>query len=122
MPMMTFRREGVLTPSGMKKAPFVLSSLSGGRQGGHPTTVIHPALSPRLLELAEASAVHDRPLQVRGTRATVTDPGAYLLYVGDCGPRKNVPLLVSVYRNMVEQGLYGGSLVLVGLPLVLTAT
>ncbi|MDQ3022852.1 MAG: hypothetical protein M3R04_00490, partial [bacterium] len=76
--------------------------------------VIHPALSPKLLALAESSAVHDRPLQVRGSHASFSGPGQYLLYVGDFGPRKNVKLLVDVYRSMVEQGKYGGSLVLAG--------
>jgi glycosyltransferase involved in cell wall biosynthesis len=101
------RRDGALSPPEVESA-------SRGRQGGPPAVVIHPALSPSLLELAGASAVHDRPLQVRGTLASLTVPGPYLLYVGDCGPRKNVPLLVGVYRSMVEDGQYAGSLVLVG--------
>jgi glycosyltransferase involved in cell wall biosynthesis len=86
-----------------------------GRAGATPTTyVIHPAISPRLLQLADAALVRDRPLQVRGTHCSVTDPGRYLLYVGDNGPRKNVALLCSVYRSMVERGEYPGSLILAG--------
>lgn len=77
-------------------------------------SVVQPALSPRLLQLAEAASQRDYAVQVRGTLGSVSAPRQFLLYVGDSGPRKNVGLLTAVYRSMVEQGSYCGSLVLVG--------
>jgi glycosyltransferase involved in cell wall biosynthesis len=78
------------------------------------SSVIRPALSARLARLVESSSEREYKLQVRGTLGSVIDPSRFLLYVGDFGARKNVGLLVSVFRSMVERGEYAGSLVLVG--------
>ncbi|MCH7471771.1 glycosyltransferase family 4 protein [bacterium] len=76
--------------------------------------VIHPALSPKLAQLARQSAQTDRALQVRGSQAAMADPGPYILCVGALGPRKNVALLVEVYNALAKDGAYRGSLVIAG--------
>lgn len=79
-----------------------------------PVHVIHPALSPRLLQLAHGSRTSDVPLQVHGELHSVNSPGPYLLSVGVAGPRKNTALLVNVYRSLVLSGEFNGSLILAG--------
>lgn len=78
------------------------------------THVVRPALSPRLIDLASRMRELDRPLQVHGSRHKAVAPGPFLLYVGANGPRKNVPLLVSLHRRLVLEGDYSGSLILAG--------
>ncbi len=76
--------------------------------------VVYPALSPRLLQLAQQHSHGDYALQVLGSLNNLRDPGNYLLAVGTRGPRKNTSLLVELYRQLVLGGHYRGSLVLVG--------
>jgi len=81
---------------------------------GCQTPVIMPALSPRLLALAQGQHGADVPLQVRGSLHAVTSPGPFLLSVGVLGPRKNTELLVNLYQRLVLEDKYHGSLVLAG--------
>jgi len=76
--------------------------------------VVYPALSPRLWQLARQLHVSDHALQVTGSLHQLVDPGRFILSVGVAGPRKNTELLVRVYRSVVLDGEYRGSLVLVG--------
>jgi glycosyltransferase involved in cell wall biosynthesis len=78
------------------------------------TAVVRPTLSPRLWQLARAERHGDHPPQVQGTLHRLSAPGPYILAVGTAGSRKNTPLLVDVYREVVMRGDYRGSLVLVG--------
>lgn len=77
-------------------------------------TVVYPALSPRLWQLAQLQHSSDHPLQVQGSLRMLVDPGRFILAVGVSGARKNTALLVRVYRNVVQSGEYRGSLILVG--------
>lgn len=76
--------------------------------------VIRLALSPAVWSNALRAAEQDHTMQVRGSLATLIDPGRYLLYVGARGRRKNVDLLVAAYRELVAQWDYHGALVLAG--------
>ncbi|MCC7478305.1 glycosyltransferase family 4 protein [bacterium] len=78
------------------------------------TQVVRLALSPHVWSNAISAAEQDHVLQVRGSQAVLCDPGRYLLYVGACGPRKNLDLLTESFRRLVESGQYNGSLVLAG--------
>ena len=81
---------------------------------GCVTPVVYPALSPLLMKLAHSSRTTDLPLQVTGTLHNVKSPGPFLLSIGVTGPRKNTALLAAVYRTLVKNGEYSGSLVLTG--------
>ncbi|MBN2083195.1 glycosyltransferase [bacterium] len=81
---------------------------------GCETPVIMPAISPRLLALAQSQPGVDLPLQVRGSLHAVTSPGRFLLSVGVLGPRKNTELLAHLFQRLVLEGEYHGSLVLAG--------
>ena len=76
--------------------------------------VVYPALSPRLLQLAHQQTHGDYAPQVLGSLNNLRDPGTFILAVGTRGPRKNIELLVELYRQLVLGGRYRGSLVLVG--------
>lgn len=76
--------------------------------------VAYPALSPKVQALAARARLDDHPLQVIGSHARLIDPGNYILYVGRNDARKNLPLLVSAYSELVQRGGYRGSLVLAG--------
>jgi glycosyltransferase involved in cell wall biosynthesis len=76
--------------------------------------VVYPALSPRLLHLAQQTPHGDYAPQVLGSLNHLRNPGRYILAVGTLGPRKNTALLVELYRQLVLAGRYRGSLVLVG--------
>jgi len=76
--------------------------------------VVYPALSPRLMHLAQRSRSSDLRLQVQGSLHAVTAPGPFLLSVGVLGARKNTALLASTYRRLVLSGKYPGSLILAG--------
>ncbi len=78
------------------------------------SVVVRLALSPHVWSNAISAAELDHALQVRGSQAMLIAPHRYLLYVGACGPRKNLDLLVEVYRRLVSEGLYSGALVLAG--------
>lgn len=76
--------------------------------------IAYPALSPRMQALAARARLEDHPLQVIGTHARLIDPGRFILYVGRNDARKNLPLLVSAYCQLVQSAAYRGSLVLAG--------
>lgn len=78
------------------------------------SSVVYPPLSPRLLTLAAEIEERDTPFQVIGSLNNAANLDSYLLAVGVLGPRKNTGRLVRLHEEIVLQGDYGGSLVLVG--------
>jgi glycosyltransferase involved in cell wall biosynthesis len=76
--------------------------------------VVPPPLSPALAHFASQDAVDLDKLQVMGSLNQAAGLRAFLLSVGVAGPRKNTALLVDIHRELVLQGDYRGSLVLVG--------
>jgi glycosyltransferase involved in cell wall biosynthesis len=81
---------------------------------GCPTWVVYPALSPRLEQYAAVDPPDLTRLQVMGSLNQTGVLRSYLLSVGTAGRRKNTGLLVDIHREIVLQGDYAGSLVLVG--------
>ena len=81
---------------------------------GCPTWVVYPALSPRLEQYAAVDPPDLTRLQVMGSLNQTGVLRNYLLSVGVAGRRKNTALLVDIHREIVLQGDYDGSLVLVG--------
>ncbi len=78
------------------------------------TAAVLPPLSPMLWTYAGRRESHDLQLQIQGSLHMFASQRPYILAVGIRGPRKNIELLVRVYRELVLSGDYSGSLVLTG--------
>jgi glycosyltransferase involved in cell wall biosynthesis len=76
--------------------------------------VVYPPLSPTLARFASDDPLDMTRLQIMGSLNSASDIGPYLLSVGTLGPRKNTLLLVKIHRELVLDGTYRGSLVLIG--------
>jgi glycosyltransferase involved in cell wall biosynthesis len=76
--------------------------------------VVYPPLSPTLAHYAGDDPMDMTRLQIMGSLNMASSLGPFLLSVGTLGPRKNTQLLVNIHRELVLDGTYRGSLVLIG--------
>jgi glycosyltransferase involved in cell wall biosynthesis len=104
------RKAGLICISRQTEQRF--QEFAGG--SGCPTYVVYPALSPRLEQYAATDPPDLTRLQVLGSLNQTGVLRSYILSVGVAGRRKNTALLVDIHREIVLQGDYAGSLVLVG--------
>ncbi len=75
--------------------------------------VVRPCLSPKFYHFSLRSYQPKEEVRVRTVFGSVTIKRPYILYVGDEGPRKNLPTLISAFMRLRERG-FPHKLVLVG--------